>query len=76
MTTPVTVEEVGPTGSAILSAVVRGTRERFYWNGPGSTVRMFWAQTLITVDCLDRWPAADLSEAKAQVREVAAAFAR
>ncbi len=74
--TPVTVDEIGVTGNALLSAVLTGKRERFLWNGPGSTVRMFWAQTLISIDMLTGLPAADLDEAKQQVRDVVADFAK
>ena len=69
VTVPVTIDETGPTGAAIFSAVVSGRRERFYWNGPGSTVRLFWAQLIIPLDSLGGWYAADIAEAKAQVRE-------
>ncbi len=74
MTTRVTIEETGATGKAILSAVISGKRERFYWNGPGSRVRLFWAQTLLTLRETEGWSAMTLDEAKEQVRATVRSF--
>jgi hypothetical protein len=72
--TRVRVLEVGPTGAVIFTAPLRGHRERFYWGGPGSSVRLFWAESLLSLDALRGWPAMSITEARAQIREVSRTF--
>lgn len=60
----------GITGNAILTA----GGYSFYWNGPGSAIRLQWGDQLVSIDALAGWHAADLAEARSQVEEALVSF--
>jgi hypothetical protein len=60
----VVVMERSPMGAVLFGA----GSHRFYWNGVGATVRLFFGDALVTIDGLRGWAAMTEREAKEEVR--------